>query len=256
MPCRRPPKPEPVTIEGTGASVAARLAAVKEPSVTSLNGSIGKTMTILALSDSLLPLGCAFSRSGRELDRFLSRSGEVDRKHLTEGEEGWFARAVPRRDLTDPPLVSQGSRDTLNLYVVRKHEVKTAKDGADTVIHRARGGENPLDAGVRASCHQHPSIGCAQRQRQLPHLASAGHVRDHRNRPDTRDELRCLLDPHEPRTGPWGPVADRLRWVAVVILHMHRERRAARIEDARKTGTENTVGLVWRVDGDGRIELQ
>src|SRR5215813_1703357 len=31
MPCRHPPKPEPVTIEGTGASVAARLAAVKEP---------------------------------------------------------------------------------------------------------------------------------------------------------------------------------------------------------------------------------
>src|SRR5262252_10594305 len=123
------------------------------------------------------------TRSSRELDRFSSRSGKVDRipqacvhisvpKHLTEGEERWFARAVPWRDLTDPPLVSQGSRDTLNLYLVRKHEVKTAKDGADTVIHRARGGENPLDAGVRASCHQHQSIGCAQRQRQLPHLAS------------------------------------------------------------------------------------
>jgi len=55
-----------VTIEGTGGSLAARLAGVKEPSVTSLNGSIGKTMTRLALSDSLATAAvCLQSLKGR-----------------------------------------------------------------------------------------------------------------------------------------------------------------------------------------------
>jgi len=41
---------------------------------------------------------------------------------------------MPRRNLTDPPLVSQGIRDTLNFWFVRKQEVKTAKDGVDTIM--------------------------------------------------------------------------------------------------------------------------
>jgi len=37
---------------------------------------------------------------------------------------------------------------------------------------------------------------------------------------------------------------------------MDGERRAARIEDAWKTGTEDTVGLIGRVDSDGWIESE
>jgi len=62
---------------------------------------------------------------------------------------------VPWRDLTDPPLLSQGIRDTLNLYLVCKYEVKAAKNDFDTIVDYTRTGKNSLDTGVRASCHQH-----------------------------------------------------------------------------------------------------
>src|SRR6266540_1700970 len=100
---------------------------------------------------------------------------------------------------------------------------------------------------MRAPCNNDESPGGSQPQGQLPHFPRAGHVGNHGDKPHIRRDLGSFLYPDEFRVWPWRSVANGLRRLAVVVLHVRGQQMAARIENARNTGPEDSVGFVGRV---------
>src|SRR5216684_1245078 len=134
--------------------------------------------------------------------------------------------------------------------------MQAAENTVHAILDRARRYKYVLDAWMRTAGDQNQSLGRSNRERQFAHLTCARHIRDHRDKPDIGRDLGGFLDPDEFSFGPWRPMANRLRWLAVVVLHVRGQRMAARIEHAWKAGPEHSVDLVGRVHRYPGIELK
>src|SRR5205807_1547479 len=109
---------------------------------------------------------------------------------------------------------------------------------------------------MRAAGHNNQPALRPQCQRKLAHLASTRHIRHDRDKPYVGGDLGRFLNPDKIRFRPRRAVANGVRRLAVVVLHVRGQRMAAWIEHARKTGPKNSVRLVRRIDLYARIERE
>src|SRR5215471_16584345 len=79
-------------------------------------------------------------------------------------------------------------------------------------------------------------------------FARSRRIRHNRDEPDTRGDLGHLLDPHKLRIGPGTAMSNRLRRLAIIVLHVSGQGVMPRIETPRQAGAEYAIRLCRRVE--------
>src|SRR5579863_1727340 len=137
--------------------------------------------------------------------------------------------------------------------------MKASEHSVDVLVQGSCGLYDLLDSWMRASDHDHQTLGSAKGQGNLVHLLSAGNVRNVRNDEHAWCDFRRPLDLFEMSCRPWATARPGLLLHSVKVVHVYRQGRIVLINgghDARKHGSAKSRDLVWRVNRNVRIYAQ